>query len=376
MEENNQKVIELKPLSKWKRLLVFLGDYFVNFIASFILFNLVVFPVAKIIFDTQKRSEKATALEQSALNMLYEDGYLSRPSEFASFEDRVNYTFKVFLSYYAFDDVKESGLGHDEKNEVIRAYYQNVIKDEALYVKDFKEVNTDDLFVIGDDVMSIALKAEYKNHLREQIEEKTDGEYSETMIKVRDHVFAKLFYLHVYNHITENDYVKDGKSFNAYLKEEKDIMKSLQWVASGSSLVAVLLAWAIVYVTYPLANKENRTITMSAMRVSKLHYKSLSPTSNKTVMVRSFYHFVLSMSGSLFMPILFFGLAYSFNLPLLFVISAISLGLAIVSGIFIIINEHNRSASDILTDVVLVPTSEIDNMYKEKLEDGNREERD
>ena len=153
-------------------------------------------------------------------------------------------------------------------------------------------------------------------------------------------------------------------------------MKSLQWVASGSSLVAVLLAWAIVYVTYPLANKENRTITMSAMRVSKLHYKSLSPTSNKTVMVRSFYHFVLSMSGSLFMPILFFGLAYSFNLPLLFVLSAISLGLAIVSGIFIIINEHNRSASDILTDVVLVPTSEIDNMYREKLEDGNQEERD
>lgn len=378
MEEQAQNIIELKPLNKWKRFLLFLGDYFVAFIISFALFNLAVFPLAKIICNTQTRSEQAAYLEQKALNMLKEDKYLYSPTAASSFEDRVNYTFKVFLSYYTFDSdsiPEDTQYGHKEENEVIRAYYKNVIKNESLYIKDFKSVNTDDMFIVGDDVMSIALKDEYKGRLaNELLEIKDESKYSQTMTNIRDHVFAKLFYLHVYSHITEHDYVKNNESFNGYLNEAKNIMKSLQWVASGAVLVSVVISWSIVYVVYPLVNKEKRTITMSAMRLSKLNYKMLSPITNKDVMIQSFYHFILALSSVMFMPILYFGLAYSFNLPLLFVISAISLGLAIVSGIFIFINEYNRSASDILTNVVNIPTSEIDNMYRERLENGIREE--
>lgn len=376
MEEIKDNVIELKPLSKWKRFLVFFGDYFITFIISFILFNLAVFPLAKIICDTQNRSEKADQLEQKALNMLRVDHYLFSPTEFSSFEDSVNYTFKVFLSYYAFDeetpDQNNKQYGHKEENEVIKAYYQNVIKDTSSYINDFKEVNkADDMFVIGEDVLSIALKSDYKKSLANELLEVTDeSKYSTMMTNFRDHVFAKLYYLRVYNHIIQNDYVKNNESFNGYLNQAKDIMKSLQWVATASSLISITLAWGITFILYPLINKENRTITMSAMRVTKLHYKSLGPIDKKTVLIQSFYHFVFAMSGSLFMPILFFGLAYSFNLPLLFVLFAISIGLAIVSGIFIFVNEHNRSGSDILTNVVLVPTSELDNMYREQLENG------
>lgn len=378
MEEQEQNIIELKPLNKWKRFLLFLGDYFVAFIISFALFNLAVFPLAKIICNTQTRSEQAAYLEQKALNMLKEDKYLYSPTAASSFEDRVNYTFKVFLSYYTFDGdsiPEDTQYGHKEENEVIRAYYKNVIKDESLYIKGFKSVNTDDMFIVGDDVMSIALKDEYKGRLaNELLEIKDESKYSQAMTNIRDHVFAKLFYLHVYSHITEHDYVKNNESFNGYLNDAKNIMKSLQWVASGAVLVSVVISWSIVYVVYPLVNKEKRTITMSAMCLSKLNYKMLSPITNKDVMIQSFYHFILALSSVMFMPILYFGLAYSFNLPLLFVISAISLGLAIVSGIFIFINEYNRSASDILTNVVNIPTSEIDNMYRERLENGIREE--
>ena len=376
MEEKEQNIIELKPLSKWKRLLVFLGDYFVTFIFAFILFNLAVFPLSKIMFDTQKRSEKADYLEQQALNMLREDKYLYSKTEASSFEERVNYTFKVFLSYYAFDEVEvdenNKQFGHKEDNEVIRNYYLNVIKDESLYIKDFKEVNAkDEMFTIGETAYDIALKNDYKNQLaNELLEVKDETKYSLMMTNFRDHVFARLFYIHVYNHITENDYVKNGHSFNGYLKEMKDIMKSLQWVATGASLVSIAFAWGISYLLYPLVNKEKRTITMSAMRLSKLNHKQLSIIENKNILVQSFYHLVFSLSASLFMPILFFGLAYSFNLPLLFILSMISLVLIIASGVFIIFNEHNRSLSDILTNVVLLPTSEIDNMYRESLENG------
>ena len=99
MEEiENNNVIEIRPVSKWKRFLTFLGDYFIAFIISFTLFNLAIFPLAKIIFNTQSQSENARYLEQTAINMLIDDGYLYAPRESAEFEEDVNYTFKVFLS--------------------------------------------------------------------------------------------------------------------------------------------------------------------------------------------------------------------------------------------------------------------------------------
>ena len=376
MEENTQKFIDLHPLSKWKRLLVFLGDYFISFIISFVLFNLVVFPAARIIVDTPSLNAKATGLEQKALRILKDDGFLFFPNDGSSFLDDVNYTFKVFLSYYAFDeetpDANNPQYGHKLENEVVRHYYEKV-KDANQYVIDFKEVNEmDQMFNIGSGVDEIVLKADYKILLaNELLEVKDEEKYSEAMVNFRDHVFARLFYIHVYNDITANDYVKDGVSFNACINEARQITKSLQWVPTTSAIIAILLSWGIVFVLYPLINKDNRTITMSIMSVSKLHYKTLGPFNKKLVMIRSFYHFVALLSYSVFLPALLFGIAYCFNLPLLFVFSAASLLLIVISGLFMIFNQYNRSGTDILTNTVMIPNSEIDNMYIENLNHGN-----
>ena len=376
MEENQKNVIEIRPVTKWKRFLVFLADYFITFIIAFTLFNLAIFPLAKIVFNTQQQSEQALVLEKKATNLLKADGYIFVPSSDASFQEDVNYTFKVFLSYYAFDeenpDNQHLQYGHKLENEVIRKYYENVINDTALYLKAFKEVNDlDQMFVIGDSVDSIVLKDDYKSLLANELLEISDeSKYSTAMLNFRDHVFAKLFYLHVYNHIIENDYVKDGVSFKNCLEEARDIIRSLQWVATGSTLFTILLSWSITFVIYPLINKDRKTIGTTAMRISKLHYKSLGPINKGTVMIQSFYHFLFLLSFGLFLPVLFFGLSYTFNLPLLFILSFISFGLIIISGLFIIFNEYNRSGMDVLTNTVLLPDSEIDMMYRVEIDNG------
>ena len=374
-EVQEQKFIDISPLSKWKRLLVFLGDYFLAFIISFIFFNIVVFPVAKVVVGSQKQNEEAQVLEQKALKMLIDDGYLCSPNDGASFLEDVNYTFKVFLSYYAFDEVKpfvDKDYGHDLKNEVVRHYYENVIKDTNRYIVDFKEVNEkDQMFDIGDTIDSIVLKADYKNLLKnELIEQADEDKYSQAMINFRDNVFARLFYIHVYNHITENDYVKDGNSFNSYMNQSETILKNLQWIPTVSSLISITLTWGIAFVLIPLVNKENRTITMMAMGVSKLHYKSLGSIDSKSILIQSFYHFVTILSSTVFLPFAYFGLAYCFNLPLLFVLTTISFALLLVSGAFIIFNQYNRSGTDIISDIVLVPTSQLDSLYMENINNG------
>lgn len=377
-EKQEQKFIDIHPLSKWKRLLVFLGDYFIAFILSFFLFNLVVFPSAQMICKTSEQTNQAILLERKASKMLIDDGYLYSPNDGSTFVEDVNYTFKVFLSYYAFDeatpDANNPQYGHKIENEVIRHYYENVIKDTNKYIVDFEEVNVDNMFDIGENVDSIVLKADYKTMLAtELLEVKNEDDYSEAMTNFRDHVFARLFYLKMYNHITENDYVKDGVSYNAYYAEINDIVKKLQWVPVVSTFITIFLSWSIVFVLYPLVNKENRTMTMSVMGASKLHYKSLGPIDKKNVMIQSFYHFVTMLTSILFLPVLYYGIEYCFNLPILFVLSTCSLGLIIVSAIVMIINQYNRTGIDILTDTVLVPTSDLDNMYLESLENGKSE---
>lgn len=380
MEETQTKFIDINPLSKWKRFLVFLGDYFVAFILSFILFNLAVFPLGKIICGTEAKVKEAASYEHQALVLLRDDGILFSPHDDASFEESVNYTFKVFLSYYAFDeetpDINKQDYGHKIKNEVIRHYYESVIKDTSQYIKDFKEVNSEnEMFVIGDTIDSIALKGDYKTNLAiELLEVKDESQYSVAMTNVRDNVFARLFYLKVYSHILENDFVKENLSYNTLLQKSRDTIRSMEWVATVSSLISIFLSWSVVFALYPLLNKEKRTITMSAMQVSKLHYKSLSQIDNKSVLIQSFYHFVFLLSQLVFLPVLFFDIGYCFNLPLLFVLSAISLVLIITSMFFVFFNQHNRSGSDILTSIVLVPTSEIDKMYIENLRNGNEQQ--
>ena len=49
MEDNQEKkVINLDPLKKGKRILLFLADYFIDFILGFLLFVVMVYPLGKV----------------------------------------------------------------------------------------------------------------------------------------------------------------------------------------------------------------------------------------------------------------------------------------------------------------------------------------
>ena len=375
-EQEEKKVIELKPLGKWKRILLFLGDFFIAFIISFTLFNIAVFPIAKTIFKTDDKYNSAENYERQATLLLVDNGFLFADPQkaYPSFEEDVNYTFKVFLSYYAFDEIQPDSYnpqyGHKLENEVIYTYYSTQLTVEK-YIADFKELNKEDsFFEIGDTFESIKLKNDYKELLSGELLEVSEDKYSSHMTNFRDHIFARLFYLKVYQNILNHDFVKNGISYNNLVQKSREISKNLQWIAVGASLVSAVLGWSVVYLIYPLINGERRTMTMSVMKVDKLNIKNLGPTNRKTVLVQSFYSFIISLAGVVFLPAIYFGLAYVFNLPLLFVLSIIGFILMIGFAIPIIFNQYNRSGGDILAFIVLVPTEEVDKLYRERLEDG------
>lgn len=372
-EENKVKVINLNPLSKWKRILLFLGDYAITFILSFIFFNLAVFPLGKLICQTEKQSLKAVEYQEKANDLLIEGGLIFDDSiRDDNFENDVNYTFKVFLSYYAFDseespDKSNPQYGHKAENEVIRNYFLNHLHNEADYLAAFKDVNSkDNMFDIGETAYDISLKKDYKLLLGSELLEISDeSQYSTQMTNLRDHVFARLFYIYIYqNDILENDFVINDRSYLGYLNNSKKIYENLNWVPVVCSFISVVLSWAGVFLIYPMINEERRTPTGSVMKSNSLSFKRLSAIDRKIVGIQSFYSLILNLSIMIFLPVLFFGLPYCFNLPLLFIFMVISFSLMLVSLFFVLFNEHNRSGSDILTSTVIVPASELDELYK------------
>ena len=386
MEEKKEpKVFEIKPLGKWKRILLFLGDFFLTFIIAFALFNLAVFPLSKLIMGTDKKNAKSAEYEIAANNILIEKGLLfAAVDEDPTFLNDVNYTFKVFLSYYAFDeetvDKNYSQYGHKENNEVIRNYFVKYKNDEAAYLKAFNDNNQYcaeykkqgfAFFEIGETIDSIKLKSEYKTALGAELLEKSDeSKYTTTMKQFRDNVFARLFYLDVYDEIKQNDIKSGDTSYNALLKKMDQIDTELQWITIVSTILAPILAWSFTYLAYPLINRDHRTPTMSIMKLDRLNFGNLGPIGPKVVVVYSFYALLASFSYLIVVPALYFGFSYIINLPVLFIINLVSIVAILAMFISIFINQHNRSGSDILTFTVVVPTSELDNLYREKMEDG------
>ena len=307
-----------------------------------------------------------------ANEVLIKDGLIFRSSSpDQTLEEHVNYTFKVFLSYYVFDsenpDATHPQYGHKAENEVIYNFYHKHLTKEQYFNDFIKENEADHMFDIDKEASIIVMKSDYKALLSNELLEVTDEDkYSTNMINVRDHVFARLFYIHIYeNYIQKYDLVIDDISYLGSLNSAKRIYQGLNWVVTGSSLASIILSWGAMYLLYPLINGERRTLTMSAIKANKLHFKTQRFVSRGIIAVQSFYHFVFCLSSGVFLPILYFGISYCFNLPLLLIFMFISVALILTSLFFVLFNEYNRSGSDILTQTIVIPASEIDMLYRE-----------
>lgn len=373
MEENKKKrVVDIKPLGKGRRILVFLGDFFITFILGFLLFTVAAYPIAKVAVNYDQKNAQVNEILNETNDMLVDSGFMFYPPESKNlpktFENAVNYTFDVFISYYLYDEEtplsSNPQLGHKIENEVIRKYYVDYKNDSAKYLEIFNRENAkNNYFNIGETPDSIHIKPEYKESFKLQFEETKDGNYSTDLINIRDNVFARLFYVGMYLDIQENDLVIGEKSFNSLLKQVESINNVIDWSTTIGCGASLLIATALVYLVYPLIQKDRRTPTMSILKVDRLLINNFNFIKRKNVWLQYVFHFAMCSGAAIFYPFIIYGIPYCFNLPLLVNFLFISVGLMLVSLVVLLINQFNRSGTDILSFCVLVPTSEIDKIY-------------
>ena len=74
IKENN--IVDIFPLNKWKRFLVFLADFFVCFIMCFLLYNIAVMPIAKAVTGYSQKSTESANSMKAMHTVLYENKIL------------------------------------------------------------------------------------------------------------------------------------------------------------------------------------------------------------------------------------------------------------------------------------------------------------
>lgn len=376
-QKNNEIIeINLHPINKWKRILLYLGDMFISFIIGVIFMSVMVMPIASIF--VKPKTEEAVNAEKICDDILYENKLLFYKTEERvgkypkyDFDANLRYTFNRFLSFYVFDDQTSINPEYPEychlnENETLYHYYHDIKSDDITYYSLFNaHASSYNLFDLND--TNIKLKDEIKEELITFFKpNETLGSRGQTYYDNISDIYSAVFSM-VIRDIREVD-LKDsnGNSYNTNQNIITKISNDYYITVAICGAISYLLAWLIVHIVYPLINPSGRTITMSIMKVDRLGYSNLMPLLKKEVALLSSYFFLLDMPYVMFLSLSYTTFLYIFKVPVLPMMSIISLLVVIVSLFIILFNPFNRSLSDLLSQSVMVSSEEVDGIIKAK----------
>lgn len=378
--EEKENILEIAPIGKGKRVLVFLADYFLSFFLTFLLFNVAITPLGYVISQYEERSEVSSTYENMKLDILYGRSllYYHDESNKYKFSYSISYTYDLFLSYFCLNsnispDVNYPEYGHKIENDVIWTYYHNIKSSDSSYETLFETYNTGGYFEkIGDQyVLKDSFKQELIPYFNPSSEISTNGKQYYDAIG-QDFFFN--LYGEVILDIEVNNLTHPGieLSFNdadVFVQGFEDFVKDF---FSYSAIAAHCLSWLIYFFIIPFFRKKHQTIAMSIMKIQRLNIHHLRLYTKSESALSSIYPLLTSASVCFFLPMTIVGVAFPFSLSLLIYILVLSLLFIVISAIFMLFNSFNRTITDWLSQSVCVTTENVNAIYS--VDDYNKKQ--
>lgn len=370
-QDNSPKTVDIKPLTKWKRFLVYLSDLFINLIFAFILFNAACAPIGKAITGYDKKNEEYISCTEKANSVLYENKlvFIAPLLNKDYLNDNIAYTYDCFLSYYVLDT--ESSLledsnpqyGHKQENEIIYHFYKDIRNDEAEYARLFNLYNQKNNYFSQSGGVFV-LKDEIKNELKPFFDPKDEMSKSgdEIYKNIKNNIYTSLI-SEVFENINQNDLTFNSLS---YLELTKNAAKIEQYhrnllIFTGS--IAYLLSSIICYIIVPLVSPTRKTLSMMFMRVEKININRLYVARRWEAAIGSLYSIISNAIFMMFIPITLVPINYLFSMSFLLIFSLAGLTFSLVSLFVMIFNAYNRTLSDVLSYSVIITTEDLDAIY-------------
>lgn len=365
---NRGNTIDIMPLGKWRRILLFLGDFFIVFIAAIFLSNIAVYPIIKSTTGYDIKESNDVSYQQDRFQILYDNDLLFYEASETknNIEENLSYSFDRFLSYYVVD----GPIG----DEIFHTYYSSYPnKDGQTLIGLYERYDTLGMFDFESlDANGLPLlKAEFKDQLAPYFDPK--DEMSETGKKyyndIFPHFFLSMFYTMI-DDVKANDLSSpDGTPSRTY-----DELTSLidgfdqykQNMAIIASSVSFSIACIIIYFVYPQISKSGRTVSQSMLRVDRVDRTSFTIMNRGVGVLIGLYQTIFSVPMLLFLPIPTVSVNYVFSIAPLFGLFITGALLILADMIVVLADKYNRGLTELFTHSVCLKEESLDEIYKAK----------
>ena len=372
-EQNEKKILNVVPIKKGKRVLVFFADFFICFLVSFVLLNVMVMPIAQAATHFKERKNHQNKSLAMMHQILYENKVVLSTS--ANDDDdingNINFTFDCWLSYYSLDsedspDPKHSQYGHKEDNRVLYNFYYSIRDNMESYQSLFAHYNaTNEYFNLNTN--DYVLKDEIKTNLASKFDPKIEiGSETKTIYKeIKNNVFMPML-AEIMSDINKNDLTYND---NSYIKCHQVVISVTNFYKSlltVSIIIAYVLSCLILFLAVPLINKNRKTVAMMMMRIERINIARLYICKRSESLANSFYAILTNAAFIFILPISYVTFSFIFTLNIIWAFTILALLLIITSLIFLLFNAFNRTLSDIFSQSVLISTDTLDEIYRAK----------
>ena len=374
MEDNQEKkVINLDPLKKGKRILLFLADYFIDFILGFLLFVVMVYPLGKVMtgFSAKKDVYNANLELRGQILIGSKIIHNSHDVDIYNISYNVDFTSDCFLSYYAFDEESPSNMrynqfGHKEDNKIFHTYFINILGDENKFITLFDKYN-EKFSYFERSGANLTLKSEIRNQVKPNFikGEECSQVGKEYVSKIKSSVYLPMF-SEIMESIKTSDLIFEDHSYNQTQSAIIGYEKFTLNLITATALIAVFLSSSVVYLIIPLCNKGRKTIGMFIMNIEVVNIRSLGYLKKREQVLRFIYSLFQVFLISFFVPMTSIPFVEMFRIQLLFIILLFSLAFMLINMTAILFDQYNRSLFDRLLGVIHLKTADLDEVYRAK----------
>ena len=368
----NIKYIDITPLKKTKRALVFLADLFVHLILSFVIYNVSVVPIWKASINYDALVKEQNQASTNIANVFYRNEVLFKDpdGDFFDLTNSISYTYGVWLSYYVIDEEEPSYVSnkiyaHKEQNEVFKTFFKSIRNKEDSYISFVKHYDNNEYFLASSS--NIELKSNYKSMLIPFYDSKDElgGEGKKLFENIRDGVYLPI-YGELMADIEANDLTFEGMSYIANRKIVSNFEDTFRNMLFFSLVIAHSLSWSILFILLPFVLKRGRTLSMLFMRNENIDVNKLSNLTKGQIVIRSLYIFISTFFINILLPLSYIGINYVFTIFSLIIFAGFSFVFALISLIFMLFNPLNRTITDFLSRSVYITSEDLDEIYRSR----------
>lgn len=361
LENESPKIINVFPINKGKRILLFLADFFICFLISLLAFNLAVFPIGYLATGYKNISENMNRAQQNINICLANNSlvYFEENDDRSDINKGMEYTFNLYikdlLNNVKYDDVNS----HD----VFYKYYQdNNERYFDLYIQFDKKTN---YFNIDKNNQTIQIKDEYIEQLSPLLV--SLDSLSDDGLNIYNNMFNKFFltyYSQMLADIGNTDLIYNSISYidnhNVILNGNK-IMDNLIII---SSIISYFISIVICYILIPCINRYHKTIASMIMKINLINIHSMKILNKKQTAGFSIYRFFTNLAFIIFIPLFIINIEYIFNLMFTLYLSIASIIIILISLIFLLFNKSNQTLCDYVYQVAYISDDSLDEIFK------------